>query len=180
VVESHWSEISFDSDWLANRTRIRAKQILLNLAEYLATAAGRLIESEQKVVAEIGDLRVLGRIDRVEIMADDSVQVADIKTGSPPTASEAANSRQLQLYQLALANRLEGRSLSGAKIVALAGDDFKVFPQPALSGEVISELHELAADFKEALAQPTLTASVASHCHTDPTGCGWLLGGKID
>ncbi len=179
VVESHWSELSFDSVWLENRTKREAKQKLLQLAAYLQTKSGELLESELKVIAELGDVRVFGRVDRLEAMPDGTIQVADIKTGKPPTANEAASSRQLQLYQLALATQSDGAKLSGAKIVAIETDDFKVLTQPTLSEDVVAELHRLANSFQAALAQPSLSASLTSHCLTDPGGCGLLLGGSL-
>lgn len=180
VVESHWSELNFDSAWLENRTRREAKQKLFQLAAYLQTKSGELLESELKVIAELGDVKVFGRVDRLESMPDGTIQVADIKTGKPPTAPEAAKSRQLQLYQLALASNSAGAALSGAKIVAIETNEFKVLTQPALSGEVIAELYRLADSFQAALAKPSLDAALTSHCLSDPSGCGWLLGGNLD
>lgn len=176
IVESHWSEVSFDSEWLANRAKIRAKQMIVNLAQYLSNQSGQLLESERKVVGEVGGVTVIGRVDRLELMPDGTIQVVDIKTGNPPSERDASNSRQLQLYQLALAGEPEGRVPSGARIVALASDEVKVLAQAPLSHETIGELHALLEGFRDAIAQPGIAASVSSHCHSDPMGCGWLIG----
>ncbi|MEY3029327.1 MAG: hypothetical protein RL198_724 [Actinomycetota bacterium] len=179
VVESHWGEISFDSDWLSKRSKLRAKQLLINLSQYLTSEALPLLESEKLVVAQLSDIKIVGRIDRIEGRVDSGLQVVDIKTGTSPSAIEAAKSRQLQLYQLALASQLPSGKVAGARIVSISGDKYKVLSQPALDAEAIAQLHGLLDQFREALSRPRLSASVTTHCSQDAHGCGWLIGGSL-
>ncbi len=58
----------------------------------LARPSGRILDTEKRFVVEIGGVRVRGRFDRIDALADGTVAVVDYKTGRPKTQDEADDS----------------------------------------------------------------------------------------
>jgi superfamily I DNA/RNA helicase/RecB family exonuclease len=126
AVESRWSELVFESPWLAERHLGLARIFTEALADYLADFRrdGKiLVAAEGRFKLEYGELEgesggeeprdggtprprivVNGSIDRVERDADGAVVIVDLKTGRPITSpSVIAAHPQLGAYQLAYA-----------------------------------------------------------------------------
>jgi superfamily I DNA/RNA helicase/RecB family exonuclease len=116
-VEQRWSELLFESPWLAEHHRRVARVLTDGIAAYLGDfdAAGGVIvgaektfEFELDVPAHEGGpghepgARVRGSIDRVERARDGSVVIVDLKTGNPETKQAKIDATaQLGAYQLA-------------------------------------------------------------------------------
>jgi RecB family exonuclease len=122
AVESRWSELVFESPWLAERHLRLARIFTEALADYLADfrrEGKTLVAAEGRYKLEYGELEgeelrddgtpkprivVNGSIDRVERDADGAVVIVDLKTGRPITsAAQIAAHPQLGAYQLAYA-----------------------------------------------------------------------------
>jgi len=110
-VEKRWSELLFESPWLAEHHRRVARVLTDGIAAYLgdfATGGGVVIGAEKAFEFEIetpgreNGARVRGTIDRVERAQDGSVVIVDLKTGSPVTSQAKIDATaQLGAYQLA-------------------------------------------------------------------------------
>jgi hypothetical protein len=116
-VEQRWSELLFESPWLAEHHRRVARVLTDGIAAYLgdfATQGGVVIGAEKAFEFEIAipsheggpgrenGARVRGTIDRVERASDGSVVIVDLKTGSPVTSQAKIDATaQLGAYQLA-------------------------------------------------------------------------------
>jgi superfamily I DNA/RNA helicase/RecB family exonuclease len=104
-VEKRWSELLFESPWLAEHHRRSARVLAEGIAAYLgdfAAGGGRIVGAEKKFELEIDRATVRGAIDRVERAADGSVVIVDLKTGSPVTNQAKIDATaQLGAYQLA-------------------------------------------------------------------------------
>jgi superfamily I DNA/RNA helicase/RecB family exonuclease len=107
-VEARWSELTFESAWLAEVERTRARRMIEGLSDYLrrfAAAGGAVLGVESRFVLTTGPAHVRGSIDRIEIGADGQLSVVDLKTGRHPASnSEMPEHPQLGAYQLALAD----------------------------------------------------------------------------
>ncbi|MEO6532727.1 MAG: ATP-dependent DNA helicase [Pseudolysinimonas sp.] len=122
AVESRWSELVFESPWLAERQRRLARTFTEALADYLADFqrdGKTLVAAEGRFALEYGELPeaeprddgtpqpqivVNGSIDRIERGPDGEVVIVDLKTGRPITSPAAiAAHPQLGAYQLAYA-----------------------------------------------------------------------------
>ena len=122
AVQSRWSELVFESPWLAERHLGLARIFIEALADYLADFrrdGKTLVAAEGRFRLEYGELEgeelredgtprprivVNGSIDRVERDADGAVVIVDLKTGRPITsAATIAAHPQLGAYQLAYA-----------------------------------------------------------------------------
>ena len=104
-VEKRWSELLFESPWLAEHHRRGARVLADGIAAYLgdfATDGGTVVGAEKKFELEVDRAPVRGTIDRVERAADGSVVIVDLKTGTPVTSQAKIDATaQLGAYQLA-------------------------------------------------------------------------------
>ena len=107
AVESRWSELLFESEWMAESQKRAARVLAGGIAEYLADFERdrkTLVGAESRFKLAIDRADVNGSIDRVERSADGSVVIVDLKTGSPITAQAKIDEHpQLGAYQLAYA-----------------------------------------------------------------------------
>lgn len=108
AIESRWSELVFESPWLAEQQRRLARRYAVGVAAYLrdAEAEGRgLVAAEQRFEAVVDRARVSGVVDRIEIDADGGVRIIDLKTGAATKSAAAIEAdAQLGAYQLAYAD----------------------------------------------------------------------------
>jgi RecB family exonuclease len=106
-IESRWSELLFDSPWLAEAQRKAARILAGGIAEYLVDFQRdekKLVGAEGRFLLAVGNADVRGSIDRLELSPDGGVVIVDLKTGAPITsAAEIAAHPQLGVYQLAYA-----------------------------------------------------------------------------
>lgn len=107
AIEARWSELVFESPWLADQQRRLARRYAVGVATYLqdAAAAGRaLVAAERSFEVEVDRARLRGTVDRIERDPDGAVRIIDLKTGRPVTDQRAAENAQLGAYQLAYAD----------------------------------------------------------------------------
>ena len=100
-----WPALGFDAPWHGAHERDQAEQAMTRLARHVASVRDRELvgsEADFDMVVELasGPVRLKGRIDRVEIQADATVVVVDLKTGKrAPSGADLAEHPQLALYQ---------------------------------------------------------------------------------
>lgn len=133
-LERVWEQLPFESGWHADNELARHRLMLQAFAQWRERTRRELTE----VAAEIdvdgivvdgdgnGDstpeVRVRGRLDRLERDADGRLVVIDLKTGkSPVTKSDAQRHAQLAMYQLAVEAGLlpAGDTAGGGRLVYL-------------------------------------------------------------
>lgn len=173
-VESNWHTLQFETDWLATAQKRKTMNMVALVAQYLGDS-GRLVAAEQGFELEVGKLQISGKIDRVEELEDGSVLAVDLKTGRTPTAQEAAENRQIALYQLALTRmHPEARAVTG-RLVYVGGEKLKVMEQPALEDERLEGLESLMKKVELGAGGNTFEAYLDEHCAEDAT-CKLLVG----
>jgi DNA helicase-2/ATP-dependent DNA helicase PcrA len=88
----------------ATQRRLYEEQGTRQLTQFIALHAGdkipQVLATERGFVIEIGNIRVRGRVDRLDQRPDGAVDIIDYKTGSPRTQEDADDSLQLSLYAL--------------------------------------------------------------------------------
>ncbi len=183
-VEARWGELTFESPWVADRERARARRMIEGLSDYLRTFAGagrRLLGAETSFALETGPARLRGSIDRIEVDPDGRVSVVDLKTGRsmPSEKNDMPAHPQLGAYQLAV----EDGAVEGVPAGSAMADARLVFVQNPRSGSAYSERTQHAFDdearaaYRERLhevargmAGRTFLARVDDHCAKARTG----------
>ncbi|WIB66689.1 PD-(D/E)XK nuclease family protein [Curtobacterium sp. MCBD17_035] len=182
-VEDRWSELVFESDWIAERERARTRRMIEGLSDYLRTAAAagrRVLGAEASFVLVTGPARLRGSIDRIEEAPDGTVSVVDLKTGTTmPGKSAMPEHAQLGAYQLALADgAVEGLPadvpVSDARLVFVAsgqgGHAFTERIQPAFDDDARASYRERLHTVAEGMAGRVFVAHVDDHCERARTG----------
>ncbi len=174
-VEQRMDELVFEAPWLAQTERGRMRTMITGVAEYLADFAHEgktALALEGRFRLEAGRARLSGSIDRIEVAPDGSVEIADLKTGTPITSQRQIDEHpQLRAYQLAYAEGhfdelLAGRShrAGGAKLVyvrkGLRGKAYQERVQAPLDEAAIAEFRALLIEVAELMAGPRFTAPV--------------------
>lgn len=142
AVEGRWPELEFESAWIAESEKRRARDMTESLSSYLRdfeASGGSLLGAESTFTLDIGPARLRGSIDRVERTREGAAVIVDLKTGrSAPTSPQAvAEHPQLGSYQVALADGAveavpEGTPPGGAKLVIVSsGVRGKLYREPA-------------------------------------------------
>jgi superfamily I DNA/RNA helicase/RecB family exonuclease len=174
-VESNWHTLKFETEWLATAAKRRALKMVGYMSSYLAES-NQLVASEQGFEIDLGRLVVAGKIDRVERTGDGLI-AADLKTGKSPSAKEAAEHRQLALYQLGLRQSYD-EPVAGGRIISVGSGSLKVLEQPALAGEFQESIMELLSRAESQIGQASFVANISEHC-TGDSKCQLLMAKAV-
>jgi superfamily I DNA/RNA helicase/RecB family exonuclease len=153
AVESRWSELLFESPWLAEKQRRAARVLTAGLSEYLQDfrSAGRsLVSAEPSFSVVVGRGKLNGKIDRIEQHEGGAIVIVDLKTGRAETNQARIDTHaQLGAYQLAydhgvLESLPDGHSAGGAKLLYVSsGKGGKLYREAVQAPLVGPELDEL-------------------------------------
>lgn len=131
-LDKAWESMPFESRWYARNELRRHRELLEAFTTWRVATRGELTEVGREIGvdgvlthAEYPQVRLVGRIDRLERDAEGRPVVVDIKTGkSPATKDDAQQHAQLATYQIAAAEGLiEGqpaREPGGGRLVYIA------------------------------------------------------------
>lgn len=173
-----WAELPFEASWYADNELTRHEAMLAAFMQWREqtrrdfTEVGTEIDVDGVVaVAEGGpEVRVRGRLDRLERDAQGRLVVVDLKTGkSPVTKDDAQRHAQLAMYQLAVAAGLlaDGEVPGGGRLVYLgksgAGGPTER-EQNALTSDTLAEWREAVGQAAAATQGPDFVARVNDGC----------------
>lgn len=130
-LEQVWDRLPFESQWFARNELDRHRAMIETFARWREDSRAELTEVGTEVDVDgvlpapdraLPDVRVRGRIDRLERDAEDRLVIVDVKTGKSPVSKDDAQKHpQLAAYQLAVAQGLvpDGAEPGGGKLVYL-------------------------------------------------------------
>ena len=78
----------------------QAERQLRALIEARLRSSLDVLAAEHRITFKLGELEIVGRIDRMDLLGDTSVRVVDYKTGSPKDQRFADESLQLSIYAM--------------------------------------------------------------------------------
>lgn len=183
-LDRRWESVDHDSPWLAERERARVAAMLDTFRQWLSTTRGELTEIGHEVAVdgvlsgtEGGpQVRLTGRIDRLERDALGRPVIVDLKTGKNPiTKDAAAENPQLATYQLAVAEGLvpevPAGEPGGGRLVYLAkasrgGATERL--QSGLGPEELTAWREVVGQAAESTRGPIFRATINAGCRTCP------------
>jgi RecB family exonuclease len=184
-VESRWHTLRFESAWLEQAEKRKARKLVNNIASYLTAfrlSRGELVSVEFPVDLKVGNVHLMGRLDRVEKNADGSILIVDLKTGSRAISiDEATNHAQLGLYQIAYLNGAFSElvpvdpdtKLDGGKLllVGTKDDKFEERNQASIQDDpaAIQKFETMIAEaaLGMAMTEKHYVAKVSTHCSND-------------
>lgn len=187
AVESRWGELEFEAAWIERTERTRARDLIGRLSRYLrdADAAGTvLVEAEPhfEVTVPVAGARhpavISGTIDRVELTAEGTVVIVDLKTGrsQPAGPGAAVGNPQLSAYQLAFeqgAIPAAGEHPSGgAKLLVLKptrGAPYATPAQPPFDEESRAAFLGRIEGAVHVMGGAEFLAPYEAHCRDDHT-----------
>ncbi len=182
ALERAWQHLPFESRWYADNELTRHRAMVKAFLTWRAQTRGELtevgVEVEVDGVLDGGDVRLRGRVDRIERDAAGRLVIVDVKTGKTPvTKDDAQRHAQLAAYQLAVAEGLvdSGDEPGGGRLVYLG--------KPGSAGATEREQDPLTPDAREqwrtrvrdaarATAGPQFIARVndgCTHCPLRPS-----------
>ncbi|CAJ1584695.1 ATP-dependent DNA helicase [[Mycobacterium] wendilense] len=130
-LERIWDRLPFESQWYARNELDRHRAMIETFARWREDSRAELTEVGTEVEVDgvlpapdpaLPDVRVRGRVDRLERDAEDRLVIVDIKTGKSPVSKDDAQQHpQLAAYQLAVTEGLvpDGTEPGGGKLVYL-------------------------------------------------------------
>jgi RecB family exonuclease len=119
-----WGHLPFDSQWYSANELARHRAMIQAFVEWRNETRGELTEVgvEVEVDGAMSNVRLRGRVDRLERDAAGRLVVVDVKTGKTPVSKDDAQQHaQLAMYQLAVAEGMlpAGAEPGGARLVYL-------------------------------------------------------------
>ncbi|WP_144205739.1 ATP-dependent helicase [Mycobacterium tilburgii] len=196
-LERAWQHLPFDARWHSQNELSRHRAMIAAFVEWRAQTRGELREVGVEVDIDGalatpreggGEVRLRGRVDRLERDAAGRLVVVDVKTGkSPVSKDDAQQHAQLAMYQLAVAEGLIPDSAAdtepgGARLVYLGktgSAGATVREQDPLPPAAQDEWRELVGQAADATAGPWFVARRnpgCSHCPLRPSCPAYLEG----
>lgn len=177
-VEARWAELRFESAWIAESEKRRARAMTESLAAYLRdfeAGGGTLIGAESTFQLDIGPARLRGAIDRVERTRDGAAVIVDLKTGrsAPTSAAAVAEHPQLGSYQVALADGAieavpPGTPAGGAKLVIVSsgvrGRLYREPTQAPFDADTLQRFRDRVETAARGMADRVFLARLDDHC----------------
>ncbi|ORW44701.1 ATP-dependent helicase [Mycobacterium paraense] len=189
-----WEHLPFDAQWHSANELARHRAMVQAFLEWRAQTRGELTEVGVEVEVDGtlraprddgGEIRVRGRVDRLERDAAGRLVIVDIKTGKTPVSKDDAQQHaQLALYQLAVAEGMlaGGDEPGGARLVYVGkagAAGATVREQDPLTTAARDEWRDLVRLAADATAGPQFVArrnDGCAHCPVRPS-CPAHTGG---
>ena len=175
-LENIWNALPFDSQWYSRNELARHRAMLSAFCRWRAqtrhefTGVGTEVDVDGVLSSphrDLPDVRVRGRIDRLERDGSGRLVVVDVKTGKQPVSKDDAQRHaQLAMYQLAVAAGLvpTGAQPGGGRLVYLGKPGTAERDQDALTPDAEREWRQAVHRAAAAAAGPEFLARVNDGC----------------
>jgi RecB family exonuclease len=181
ALERAWQQLPFESRWYSDNELTRHRAMVQAFLEWRSRTRGELTEVGVEVDIDGAvdtNVRLRGRVDRIERDAAGRLVIVDVKTGKTPVSKDDAQRHaQLAAYQLAVAEGLvtDGDEPGGGRLVYLgktgsAGATER--EQDPLTPEARAQWRERINEAADATAGPQFIARIndgCSHCPLRPS-----------
>lgn len=182
-----WRHLPFEAEWHSANELTRHRAMIEAFVEWRAQTRGALTEVGVEVEIDGtlaasrdggGEVRLRGRVDRLERDAAGRLVIVDVKTGKTPVSKDDAQQHaQLAMYQLAVAEGMvaAGEEPGGARLVYVGkpgASGATEREQDPLTPAARDEWRRLVVSAAEATAGPRFVArrnDGCSHCPVRPS-----------
>ncbi|OBK49903.1 ATP-dependent DNA helicase [Mycobacterium sp. 1081908.1] len=173
-----WKHLPFDAQWHSTNELARHRAMVAAFVQWRAQTRGELTEVGVEVGVDGtltaprdgGEIRLRGRVDRLERDAAGRLVIVDIKTGKTPVSKDDAQQHaQLAMYQLAVAEGMigAGEEPGGARLVYVGktgAGGATVREQDPLTAAARDEWRDLVRRAADATAGPQFIARRNDGC----------------
>ena len=102
IFETEWSAVGFEDDYQEGEYKKDGLEQLRAFHQFILGAPPEVLEIEKTFELPVANEVVLkGRVDQINSLGRDDVEVVDYKTGKPRTPSDARRNLQLSIYAIA-------------------------------------------------------------------------------
>lgn len=105
--EEIWKGAGFEDDYQEQAYKKAGLEQLRVFVDRHRATATLPIAAEAHFALDLGDVILEGRIDQINPLPDQSVELVDYKTGRPPSQKDADKSLQLSIYALAARSQMQ-------------------------------------------------------------------------
>ncbi|HZQ30429.1 MAG TPA: ATP-dependent DNA helicase, partial [Mycobacterium sp.] len=175
-LEKIWDALPFDAKWYSRREFARHQAMLSAFYRWRAQTRHELTEVGTEVdvdgvftspEAGLPDVKIRGRIDRLERDGAGRLVVVDVKTGkTPATKDDAQQHAQLATYQLAVASGLvaDATKPGGGRLVYIGKPGIAEREQDALTPDAAREWRRAVHEAAAATIGPVFLARINDSC----------------
>lgn len=175
-LEKVWDALPFDSEWYSRNELDRHRAMIAAFCQWRAqtrrelTGVGAEVDVDGVLPSpqpNLPDVRIRGRIDRLEQDSAGQLVVVDVKTGKHPASKDDAQRHaQLAMYQLAVAAGLvrSGEQPGGGRLVYLGKPGIVERNQDALTPDAQQQWRQAVHEAAAAAAGPAFLARINDTC----------------
>ncbi len=145
-LEQHWIGAGYNSTASEQQRAALGREILAAYHDAGAGQEGVTRFTEKTLRADMGDYFLTGRVDRIDELADGSLEVIDYKSGAHlPSPAEVADDLAIAIYQLLCVRLLARVAVKGSILHLLSGQKVSVTRSPAALEPVAAAVDDLHA-----------------------------------
>lgn len=105
IYKENWLPLGFASSVHAQRMKKEGEKMLTEYFKKFHSPQLKIISLEKLFKIKLDDLIITGKIDRVDLLSKNEIEIIDYKTGKKPSEKELKKNLQFSIYALAAADK---------------------------------------------------------------------------
>ena len=149
-----WKSAGFEDDYQEQSYKKAGREQLRGFVSRHEAVTTLPLAAEAHFALDLGDVILEGRIDQINPLDGNAVELVDYKTGRPPSQKDADKSLQLSVYALAARDQMH---LNPARITFYSltnNEPVRTVRTPKDLEKVVGEIHEVAAQIRQQAFPP--------------------------
>jgi DNA helicase-2/ATP-dependent DNA helicase PcrA len=158
-----WKGAGFEDDYQEQAYKKAGIEQLRAFVSRHDNVATLPLAAEANFTLDLGDVALVGRIDQINPLPDDTVELVDYKTGRPPSQKDADKSLQLSVYALAARDQMHLNPTRLTFYSLTNNEAVRTVRTPKSLDLVISEVRDVAAQIRKQVFLPK-PGFACKHC----------------
>jgi RecB family exonuclease len=168
IYDREWRSAGFADDYHEQEYRKEGRRVLEDFHKKYSASPPDAIHLEKKFELPLeNDVIVTGRIDRIDRIEGNRVEIVDYKTGRPKDAKKAAGDFQLGVYALAAKEILELEPERLVLYYVIANESVATTPDAKMFAETRATIADVASQIR-AREFPARPGFNCRHCDYKP------------